>query len=143
MMVEPEYYSQHGLSPLQAFEQGLLSNEQFVGFCKGNVIKYTVRAGSKDDALLDIVKAMDYLKWLHKALKEDGKATDINMGEVLNFTPENEETLVGMDGRKTRLRPKPWKNTVPINGKKYEASGLQGNIFTRTLNKLKNKEEEY
>ena len=67
-MVEPEYYCKNGFSPIQAFEKGLISNEELIGFCKGNVIKYTVRAGSKDDALLDIVKAMDYLTYLHKAL---------------------------------------------------------------------------
>lgn len=71
-MVEPDYYAKNGLSPLEAFEKGLLSKEEVVGFCKGNVIKYTVRAGEKtDDPLLDIVKAMDYLHHLHKVLKAD------------------------------------------------------------------------
>lgn len=76
-MNEPDYYAKNGLSPLQAFEQGLLSKEQYVGFCKGNVIKYTIRAGEKhDDPLLDIVKAMDYLHHLHKALKKEEDDTD-------------------------------------------------------------------
>jgi len=75
-MVEPRYYSKNGFSPIQAFEKGLMSNEEFIGFCKGNVIKYTVRAGSKDDALLDIIKAMDYLTYLHKALTIQEKEED-------------------------------------------------------------------
>ncbi|MBQ6219970.1 MAG: DUF3310 domain-containing protein [Methanobrevibacter sp.] len=71
-MVEPDYYAKNGLSPLEAFEKGLLSKEEVVGFCKGNIIKYTVRAGEKtSDPLLDIVKAMDYLHHLHKVLKAD------------------------------------------------------------------------
>ena len=70
-MNEPDYYAGNGLSPLKAFEQGLISKEEYIGFCKGNVIKYTVRAGKKDDALMDIVKAMDYLMHLHKILKEN------------------------------------------------------------------------
>ena len=45
-MTEPKYYAGNGLSPLEAFKQGLISKEELVGFCKGNVIKYTVRAGN-------------------------------------------------------------------------------------------------
>ena len=76
-MSEPDYYAKNGLSPLQAFEKGLLSKEEYVGFCKGNVIKYTIRAGEKtDDPLIDIVKAMDYLHYLHKALKIEPKESD-------------------------------------------------------------------
>ena len=89
-MVQPDYYAKNGLSPLKAFEKGLLSKEEYIGFCKGNVIKYTIRAGSKDDALLDIVKAMDYLHHLHNALKEDGKSSDINPDEVLTYNESSE-----------------------------------------------------
>ena len=71
-MIEPKYYAENGLSPLKAYEQGLLSKEEYVGFLKGNIIKYTIRAGKKeDDPLLDIVKAMDYLHYLHQALKDE------------------------------------------------------------------------
>jgi len=65
---EPEYYSKNGLSPLEAFEGGLLSKDEYIGFCKGNVIKYTVRAGHKDDASIDIDKAIDYLLHLRYML---------------------------------------------------------------------------
>lgn len=76
-MSEPDYYAKNGLSPLKAFEKGLLSKEEYVGFCKGNVIKYTIRAGEKtDDPLMDIVKAMDYLHYLHKALKTEPRSRD-------------------------------------------------------------------
>lgn len=63
-MSEPTYYNSNGLSPLKAFKQGLISEEEFIGFCKGNVIKYTVRCGKKDDAIKDIDKAIDYLQEL-------------------------------------------------------------------------------
>lgn len=65
-MSEPEYYAKDGLSPLSAFEKGLISKEEYIGFCKGNVIKYTIRAGKKDDAISDINKAIDYLEHLKK-----------------------------------------------------------------------------
>ena len=65
---QPDYYKSNGLSPMDAFEKGLLSKEEFIGFIKGNVIKYTVRAGKKDDAVKDIDKAIDYLEWLKRVL---------------------------------------------------------------------------
>lgn len=69
-MVEPQYYSKNGLSPIKAFEQGLLSEDEYIGFLKGNIIKYTIRAGEKtEDSLMDIIKAIDYLHYLHQALK--------------------------------------------------------------------------
>lgn len=129
-MVEPEYYNKNGLSPLKAMEQGLISKDEYVGFLKGNVIKYTCRAGHKDDALLDIVKAMDYLMHLHKALKKD-EESDLNPDEILTYT---DEEVAYVEGR----------TKIPVNGQKYNSSQLKGNIFTRFYNKLThNKEEEY
>lgn len=70
-MSEPDYYNKNGLSPLKAFEEGLLSEEEYIGFLKGNIIKYTIRAGEKtEDSSLDIIKAIDYLHYLHQALKK-------------------------------------------------------------------------
>ena len=66
---EPSYYNSNGLSPLEAFKQGLLSEDELIGFCKGNVIKYIVRAGKKDDAVKDIDKAIDYSEHLKEILK--------------------------------------------------------------------------
>lgn len=76
-MSEPDYYTMGGLSPLKAFEKGLLTKEEYKGFLKGNIIKYTIRAGEKDDALMDIVKAMDYLYHLHACLKEEENEDNI------------------------------------------------------------------
>lgn len=68
---EPSYYAGNGLSPLEAFKKGLLSREELIGFCKGNVIKYTVRAGHKHNASEDIVKAIDYLTHLKSLYEEE------------------------------------------------------------------------
>ena len=65
---EPVYYNSNGLSPNQAFEQGLISNEEFVGFIKGNVIKYVVRCGKKGNPIDDINKAISYLQFLKKIM---------------------------------------------------------------------------
>ena len=65
---EPVYYNSNGLSPNRAFEQGLISNEEFIGFIKGNVIKYVVRCGKKGNPIDDIYKAIDYLQLLKKIM---------------------------------------------------------------------------
>lgn len=73
---EPEYYSGNGCSPLTAMKKGLISHEEYIGFLKGNVIKYVVRAGKKDNAVEDIGKAIDYLQYLKKEyLKRDKEYT--------------------------------------------------------------------
>lgn len=40
----------------------ILSKEEFSGYCLGNVLKYRLRAGKKDDALEDLAKANEYEK---------------------------------------------------------------------------------
>lgn len=51
-----------------------LTKEQFEGFLLGNIIKYRVRAGHKDDAKKDIDKAMRYEQWLRE-FQEKGTIT--------------------------------------------------------------------
>lgn len=63
---EPTYYTENGCSPLTAMEKGLISHEEYIGFLKGNVIKYISRAGKKDNSIQDIDKAIDYLQYLKK-----------------------------------------------------------------------------
>ena len=60
-MSEPKYYNSNGLSPIGAMKQGLISKEQYKGFLIGNIIKYVIRAGKKDDAIKDLEKAKDYI----------------------------------------------------------------------------------
>lgn len=75
-LAEPSYYAGNGLSPLEAFKKGLLSKDEYIGFCKGNVIKYTVRAGKKENASEDIVKAIDYLRHLKELYESDAYYID-------------------------------------------------------------------
>jgi len=48
--------------------------DEYRGYCRGNVIKYRLRAGKKDDAAQDLKKADFYLELfeLHKALCREG-----------------------------------------------------------------------
>ena len=69
-MTEPDYYCKDGLSPLTAFQMGLISRDEYIGFIKGNIIKYVVRCDKKGQAGSDLKKARDYLELLYMELKE-------------------------------------------------------------------------
>lgn len=67
-----KYYDEHyasmvGLEPIELM-QLVLSLPEFVGFLKGNIIKYTLRAGKKqgEAAEKDVAKAQRYTEWLIK-----------------------------------------------------------------------------
>jgi hypothetical protein len=68
----PAHYDEHyasmvGLEPIELM-QLVLSLPEFVGFLKGNIIKYTMRAGKKqgEAAEKDAAKAKRYIEWLMK-----------------------------------------------------------------------------
>lgn len=48
-----------------------LTEEQFIGFLRGNAIKYLARAGSKGDPVVDYQKARHYLDKLIGVLEND------------------------------------------------------------------------
>lgn len=47
----------------------MLTREEFLGFLKGQVLKYQLRLGKKDDYKQDLKKIDDYTKQLNKELK--------------------------------------------------------------------------
>ena len=56
----PQHYKGSGDIDVIDFLYQQLSLDEFKGFMKGNMVKYPVRAGRKDDELADIKKARDY-----------------------------------------------------------------------------------
>ena len=70
-MSEPDYYAGNGLSSIGAFKQGLMSKEEYKGFLIGNIIKYVVRAGKKDDAIKDLEKAKTYIEFYLELLNAE------------------------------------------------------------------------
>lgn len=75
-MKQPDYYKQNGFSPIDAFSEGLISETEYIGFLKGNVIKYVIRAGAKDDAITDLKKAKHYLDFYLELLQEKTSTTE-------------------------------------------------------------------
>ena len=84
-MSEPEYYNRNGLSPLKAFEKGLISYEEYIGFIKGNIIKYVVRCDKKGQGVSDVKKALDYCNLLKKEIEQNG-----DVGDNINNVEEDE-----------------------------------------------------
>lgn len=62
MVNSPSHYNKHGIECIQAI-RATLTNEEFRGYCKGNVLKYTWRESykNKDE---DLQKARWYLNRL-------------------------------------------------------------------------------
>jgi molecular chaperone DnaK (HSP70) len=62
------HYQQAEVQPIEIMQM-YMTKEQFIGFLKGNIIKYTLRAGHKDSEITDITKAQQYLLWFKLALQ--------------------------------------------------------------------------
>ncbi len=60
---------QHGEKQPIEIMQDMLPKEQFIGFLRCNVLKYTLRLGYKGDSLKDAQKGAQYAKWLCDALE--------------------------------------------------------------------------
>lgn len=71
---DTHYAAMASLEPIEVM-QLIMSREEFEGFLKGNIIKYTMRAGRKlgEAAEKDIAKANRYKQWLMKVLYIDEK----------------------------------------------------------------------
>lgn len=54
-----------------AVMQAVLTPEEFIGFLKGNVIKYSMRQGKKEGSTDDAEKALHYLQKLREVERGD------------------------------------------------------------------------
>lgn len=72
----PRHYASGSIECIDAIEAAL-TPEEFSGYCKGNMLKYTWRAGHKGSAAEDISKARWYATRLEAALKKDGSNASI------------------------------------------------------------------
>lgn len=66
-----DHYARQQVQPWDAME-AWMPREQFIGFLRGNAIKYLARAGSKDPAPQDYAKARHYLDKLLEVLASNG-----------------------------------------------------------------------
>ncbi len=73
------HYTDQGIQPIVLMCKNL-NREQFIGFLKGNVLKYILRADKKN-GVEDYAKAAVYASWL-KEYTSTGKITVPGIGEV-------------------------------------------------------------
>jgi hypothetical protein len=64
-----DHYKEMGIPPWDVIE-AVLTHEEFVGFLKGNIIKYAMRQGLKDSN--DAGKCVHYKQKLAEVEKEGG-----------------------------------------------------------------------
>lgn len=58
----PSHYRIMGTEVIDLIHDNL-TPEEFRGYCKGNILKYRLRAGHKGDATEDIAKAKQFERW--------------------------------------------------------------------------------
>ena len=63
-------YDQHYISAHQPIEvmQANMTHDEFMGFLKGNIIKYVCRLGKKDEPAKEAAKIRRYAEWLEQAV---------------------------------------------------------------------------
>lgn len=61
---QPAHYADRPVEVIDTIREAL-GEEGFRVFCRGNVIKYTLRAGRKGDEAEDMRKAANYARWAH------------------------------------------------------------------------------
>lgn len=75
-----KHYQQARIQPIQILQM-YLPPEQFIGYLRGCVIKYKLRAGAKGDTMGDAEKAEQYAQWYAQAL--NGETIDPMAGAAV------------------------------------------------------------
>jgi len=59
---------QGAVQPIQLM-RAQMSKEAFMGFLRGNIIKYASRLGKKDKEVKETAKILQYALWLHQTVQ--------------------------------------------------------------------------
>lgn len=75
---KPRHYNILGNTQAIELIARSMTREQFYGYCLGNIMKYQLRAGKKDNADQDLLKSKQYVELFekHKGLCYDNKTTE-------------------------------------------------------------------
>jgi|TARA_R100000329_G_scaffold123753_1_gene102284 hypothetical protein len=68
----PSHYTQNGTETIEMIRQSL-TDEEFSGYLKGNILKYVCRYKYKGMPLKDLMKAQWYLERLVREQRENDK----------------------------------------------------------------------
>lgn len=70
IQVGGSHYKDMAIQPIEVMRE-VLTKEEYIGFLKGNIIKYSMRAGKKEGASDDASKAAHYRLFLSEAKGEE------------------------------------------------------------------------
>lgn len=99
-MINPDHYKTGGIETIDYME-AKLTPEEYRGYLRGNIIKYTSRAGYKDDVLQEYKKVEWYLDRLIKHLEGDDKPVKVE--DVDDLTPMTKKQQGYIAGLTTQL----------------------------------------
>ena len=77
-----KHYGVNGLEPIEAMKMGLFTYLEYIGFLKGNIIKYVCRCDYKN-GIEDLYKARDYIDYLIDAYKRKGGLSEDTNQELV------------------------------------------------------------
>ena len=100
--MKKEHYTLTELDPIQAYRGGLLTAEEFKGFCKGNIIKYIYRyenKGGVDDLKIDSLDDLFADDDTTSDKKEE--TTNTNLG-------------INLDGNSDQILSSPIDEDIPL-----------------------------
>lgn len=86
----PDHYTVGGIECID-YLKAKFSKEEFIGFLKGNALKYITRAGHKESEIKDIQKALWYINKLENLLTLDADFSD----EKLEHTEKSKCSIKG------------------------------------------------
>ena len=69
-VVAPKHYTVGGIEVIDIIE-AKLTKEEFIGYLKGNIIKYTLRSSFKGNLVEDMGKADVYKNWLLQMIVDE------------------------------------------------------------------------
>lgn len=103
----PAHYCDGGIETID-YIRAKLTPEEFIGYCKGNALKYISRAGKKDDASEDLAKAAVYLGWA------SGTPTDAKTAPQTDETPkaDKEPDKAHKPPQKPKMKPTGRKSDI-------------------------------
>lgn len=81
-----KHYTNNGVQPIDIMRMDFTTDE-YIGFLKGNVLKYLLRYDKKD-GLKDLKKAKVYLDWLIECYEESKEESKEEQPKIENFKVE-------------------------------------------------------
>lgn len=87
---KPQHYTKGGIECIEAIRASM-TDEQFLGYCKGNVMKYTWRFEQKN-GIEDLEKAKVYLNWMIETKNRIDNRIATRLHGISKVNPEDINT---------------------------------------------------